>query len=378
MGSRRFADARLTRVVMAKTDPTWRFALGARPDSTGLLLELTDDEGRTGVGWASEIPHLGHHIEVMEAVARAHLPRILAADPADHHALVGNPWHPTLAAPVRSMVDQAWWDLLGKTVGTPVYRLLGGPAPKALRVNRILSLKSPADMAKVAAGLADEGYDHFKIKIENAPPALDVARVREIREAVGPDAVLTVDANQSYDRKGAVAFGAAVARYDVAVFEQPVPQHDVTGLRYVTEHSELTIEADEAADSLLAIRDLLREQAADAVSLKLSKLGGIDALVLAANLCHAHGIGYRIGAHVGSRIMNAAALHAAAALPGGEPAGEVGEFARLTGDVATGLEVDSGSVVASDDPGLGVRVPLPNGVHTATPSPAVPARPTGR
>jgi L-Ala-D/L-Glu epimerase len=70
-----------------------------------------------------------------------------------------------------------------------------------------------------------------------------------------------------------------------------VPRHDVAGLRFVTEHSELTVEADEAADSLLAIRELLRERAVDAVSLKLSKLGGLDALVLAANLCHAHGVG---------------------------------------------------------------------------------------
>ena len=357
MGSRRFAAAGLTRVVLPKTDPTWRFALGARAESIGLLLQLEDADGRVGLGWASEIPHLGYDIDVLEAVARAHLPRILAAEVTDRHALVGSPWQPRLAAPVRSMVDMAWWDLLGRTTAAPVYRLLGGPAPKALRVNRILALKAPDEMAKVAAGLAEEGYDHFKIKVENAPPALDVERVRAIREAVGPDAVLTVDANQSYDRKGAVAFGAAIAGYGVAVFEQPVPRHDLAGLRFVTEHSELTVEADEAADSLLAIRELLRERAVDAVSLKLSKLGGLDALVLAANLCHAHGVGYRIGAHVGSRVMNAAALHAAAALPGGEPAGEVGEFARLTGDPAIGLEVESGAVVTPDEPGLGVSLP---------------------
>jgi L-Ala-D/L-Glu epimerase / N-acetyl-D-glutamate racemase len=357
MGSRRFADARLTRVVLPKTDPTWRFALGARAESIGLLLEVEDADGRVGLGWTSEIPHLGYDIDVLEAVARAHLPRILAAAVTDRYALVGSPWQPRLAAPVRSMVDMAWWDLLGRTTDAPVYRLLGGPAPKALRVNRILALKAADEMAKVAAGLAGEGYDHFKIKVENAPPALDVERVRAIREAVGPDAVLTVDANQSYDRKGAVAFGAAIAGYGVAVFEQPVPRHDVAGLRFVTEHSELTVEADEAADSLPAVRELLRERAVDAVSLKLSKLGGLDALVLAANLCHAHGVGYRIGAHVGSRVMNAAALHAAAALPGGEPAGEVGEFARLTGDPVTGLEVESGAVVTPDEPGLGVSLP---------------------
>jgi L-alanine-DL-glutamate epimerase-like enolase superfamily enzyme len=356
MAKRKFTDARLRRVVMPKTDPTWRFALGARAESIGLLLEIEDDSGLVGLGYTSEIPHLGYDIEVMEAIARAHLPRILAASPTDHHALVGDPWKPVLAAPVRSMVDMAFWDLLGKTNDTPLYQLLGGGSPLDLRVNRILSLKSPDAMAEVAVGLAAQGYDHFKIKVENSPPAIDVARVWAVRQAVGDDAVLTVDANQSYDRKGAVAFAAEVAPYGVAVFEQPVAQDDIDGLRYVTERSDLVIEADESADSLLAIRRLLRESAVDAISLKLSKLGGIDALLLAANLCHAQGVNYRIGAHVGSRIMNAAALHAAAAMPGGESAAELGEFARLEGDVATGLEVVSGSVTVPDGPGLGVRM----------------------
>ncbi|MEU4481120.1 enolase C-terminal domain-like protein [Micromonospora sp. NPDC023966] len=346
----------MSRVVMPKDDPTWRFALGARAESVGILLEMQDADGQIGLGYASEVPHLGYNIDVMEAVVRSQVPAILAAGPLDRRSLVGSPWKQQLPAPVRSLLDMAWHDLVGKIVGVPLYRLLGGAENVSLRVNRILALKTPDEMAAVAAGLAAEGYDHFKIKVENRPQSLDIARVAAIREAVGDKAVMTVDANQSYTAKEAVTFGQAIHKYGVQVFEQPVPQRDIDGLRWVRERSDLTIEADEAADSLEAVVAMLRKDAVDAVSLKLSKLGGIDSLLLAANLCAAHGIPSRIGAHVGSRIMNAAALHAAAALPHLEPFAELGEFARLQNDCATGLEVVDGGITVPTAPGLGVSL----------------------
>lgn len=349
-------DVRVRHVVMPKEDPTWRFALGARADSVGVLLELEDADGVVGLGYASEVPHLGYDIDVMEAVVRSRLAVALEAPALDRRALVGSPWQQSLPAPVRSLFDMAWHDLVAKKAGVPLYRLLGGKSGVTLRVNRILALKTPDEMAAVAAGLAAEGYDHFKIKIECKPMALDVARIKAIREAVGPDAVMTIDANQSYTAKEAVILGEAIAGTGVQVFEQPVPRGDIAGLKWVREHSDLTIEADEAADSLESVAAMLRADAVDAVSLKLSKLGGIDSLLIAANLCAAQGVGARIGAHVGSRIMNAAALHAAAALPHIEPFAELGEFARLTNDVATGLEVVDGGITVPSGPGLGVSL----------------------
>ncbi|MFD7443667.1 mandelate racemase/muconate lactonizing enzyme family protein [Streptomyces sp. NPDC059909] len=349
-------DVRVRRVVMPKDDPTWRFALGARAESVGILLEMEDADGLVGLGYASEVPHLGYDIDVMEAVVRSRVPAILAAPALDRRSLVGSPWKQELPAPVRSLLDMAWHDRLGKIASVPLYRLLGGAEQVSLRVNRILALKNPDEMAVVAAGLAAEGYDHFKIKVENRPSSLDIARVAAIRDAVGEKAVLTVDANQSYTAKEAVIFGHAVHKYGVQVFEQPVPRGDIAALRWVRERSDLTIEADESADSLESVVAMLRAEAVDAISLKLSKLGGLDSLLLAANLCAAHGVGSRIGAHVGSRIMNAAAVHAAAALPHIEPFAELGEFARLMNDVATGLEVVDGGIAVPTAPGLGVSL----------------------
>jgi L-alanine-DL-glutamate epimerase-like enolase superfamily enzyme len=347
-------DIRVTRVVMPKDDPTWRFALGAYPASTGILVEMEDADGVVGIGYASEVPHLGYRIDVMEAVVRSRIPTLLAAPGLDRRGLVGSPWKQSLPAPVRSMLDMAWWDRLGKTAGVPVYRLLGGADGVTLRVNRIQALKAPEEMAKVAKVQADQGYDHFKIKIDKESIDLDIARVAAIREAVGAAATLTIDANQSYSAKEAVQLAREVLQLGVQVFEQPVPRGDFEGLRWVREHSDMTIEADESADSLESVSAMLKIGAVDAMSLKLSKLGGIDSLLLAADLCHAQGVSTRIGAHVGSRIMNAAALHAAAALPHIEPFAELGEFARLQNDCATGLEVVNGAISVPTAPGLGV------------------------
>lgn len=350
------ADARMTTVTMPKEDPTWRFALGARAESVGILLEIEDADGLIGIGYASEVPHLGYDIDVMRAVVREKI-RALTLMPAyERRALLGTPWRHSLPAPVRSLFDIAWHDLLAKRAGVPLYRLLGGRDGVSLRVNRILSIKSPEEMAAVATGLQAEGYDHFKIKVDNQKLALDADRVAAVRDAVGPDATLTVDANQSYSAKEAVVFAKAIGNQNVQIFEQPVPQRDIESLKWVRFHTDMTVEADEAADSLGAVSDMLKAEAVDAVSLKLSKLGGIDSLLLAANLCESYGISHRIGAHVGSRIMNAAALHAAAALPRLEPHAELGEFARLLGDPATGLEVIDGAVRVPSEPGLGVRL----------------------
>lgn len=355
-GSAPLVDVRLTSVTMPKEDPSWRFALGARAESVGILLEIEDVDGLVGIGYASEVPHLGYDIDVMQAVARARTATLAQLPAFERHALLGTPWRHSLPAPVRSLFDMAWHDLLAKRAGVPLHRLLGGREGVSLRVNRILAIKSPEEMAAVAVGLQSEGYDHFKIKIDARTLARDVDRVLAVRDAVGADATLTVDANQSYSAKEAVVFAKAIAGADVQIFEQPVPQRDIDGLRWVRRHTDMTIEADEAADSLVAVAELLDAEAVDAVSLKLSKLGGIDALLQAASLCESRGVSHRIGAHVGSRIMNAAALHAAAALPRLEPHAEAGEFARLLDDVATGLEVVDGAVRVPAGPGLGVRL----------------------
>ena len=129
-------------------------------------------------------------------------------------------------------------------------------------------------MAKNARALADKGVRHFKIKVHGEVEE-DVERVRAIRTELGPDAHLTIDANQSYAAKDAIRALNLMAPYKIDLAEQPVEVKDLAGLKAVTQAVPITVEADEAAYSLDQVMILVRERIVDAISLKITKLGGL-------------------------------------------------------------------------------------------------------
>jgi L-alanine-DL-glutamate epimerase-like enolase superfamily enzyme len=235
----------------------------------------------------------------------------------------------------------------------PLYQLLGGKVRESVPVMRILPLKSPEDMAAEAGKLLERGYRYFKIKLDGEV-ALDVVRVKAIRERVGREAHLTVDANQSYAPKNAIRAINQMAPHRIDLVEQPVSKRDLKGLALVTRSVPVTIEADEGAGTVDEIMTLVAERIVDAVSLKIPKLGGLRNALAAARICEAGGVKYRLGAHVGSRLLNAHAIHLAAALPQMDYACELGEFTRMQGDPFAGIEVVDGMLAVPDRPGCGV------------------------
>jgi L-alanine-DL-glutamate epimerase-like enolase superfamily enzyme len=139
-------------------------------------------------------------------------------------------------------------------------------------------------MAVAAQKLVDKGYNYLKIKVHGEVDE-DVARVAAIRRQVGDDVHLTIDANQSYTTKDAIAALNRMAEYRIDLCEQPVSADDFEGLALVTRTVPVTVEADEAAGSLRDIFALVSQRAVDAVSLKIPKLGGLRNTVAAARLC---------------------------------------------------------------------------------------------
>jgi L-alanine-DL-glutamate epimerase-like enolase superfamily enzyme len=353
----KIARAGFSALVMAKDDPTWRFALGARPDSRGFVLRLDGDDGSVGFGLASEVPHMGHTLGGVEAALQAAIPAVVGADPCE--------WRSVAEAARRAgcedssacgAVETALIDLASRHLRLPAHRLLGGAFRRSVPVLRIVALKAPPEVAASAAALVAEGCRYLKIKLDNESLDLDAARVAAVREAVGDGVHLTLDANQSYSPKAAVELYRRVERYGIDLFEQPVPARDFSGLKQVTDAVGCVVEADEAAASLEDVARLVDLRAADSISLKLVKLGGVDALQRAAALCLAGHVRCRLGAHVGSRLLSAAALHFAAATPNIDYACELGEFARLRDDPFRGLEVRDGAVELPPGCGLGVEL----------------------
>ena len=134
---------------------------------------------------------------------------------------------------------------------------------------------------------------------------------------------------------------------------------DLAGLKAVTQAVPITVEADEAAYSLDQVMILVRERIVDAISLKITKLGGLRKTFAAAQICDAGGVKYRMGAHVGPMLLAAHAMQLAAALPGIWYASELTEFDGLAEDPWEGLKLVDGVLHLSDAIGCGVTPKAP-------------------
>ena len=344
---------------MPKEDPNWRFALGGSPVSEGFVLRLEADDGTEGFGYCASAFHYGISVGGLRDALTSFSQRLEGRDPFDREAILDELDHVLYQNyQAKAAVDLALHDLAARALGVPVYKLIGGLVRESIPVLRIVALKEPQEMAINAQKLVDEGYRYLKIKI-GGDPRKDVARVAAIRGQVGPDVHITLDANQSYGPKEAIRVIHRLEEYDIDLVEQPVRADDFDGLAAVTRGVDTVIEADESAKSLADVFRLLQMRAADSISIKLMKLGGIRTAKLAAGMCQAAGVRCRVGAAVGSRIVNAACMHYIASTPNVGYACEVGEFARLLNDPAEGLDIERGELRVPHRPGLGVTVRQP-------------------
>jgi L-alanine-DL-glutamate epimerase-like enolase superfamily enzyme len=341
--------------TLRKEDPAWRFALAASPVTEGHVVRIATADGVEGFGYASATPHMGSTKATLAAELELFRPLLVGKDAAGIEAILATLDRAIRGAPqAKAAVDCALHDLNAHALAVPLHRLFGGAVRDTVPILRILAIKAPQEMAAQAQKLVDRGYRYLKIKVHGHVEE-DVARVAAIRQQVGADVHLTIDANQAYSPKDAVAALNRMAEHRIDLVEQPVAADDFEGLALVTRSVPVTVEADEAAASLRAVYELVARRAVDAVSLKIPKLGGLRNTLAAARLCEAASIKHRLGAAVGSRLLAAQALHLACALPGVDYACELGEFDRLLDDPFEGLEVEAGVLKLPAGPGAGVR-----------------------
>lgn len=342
--------------IMPKEDPKWRFALGASPTTEGWTLRLRTEDGAEGFGYASATPHMGAIYSALKGQLEYFAPSVVGQDCSAIESILQSLDAGMRGAPqAKAAIDCALYDLNARRLGTPLCNLFGGAVRMQTPILRILAIKTPEEMAAQAQKLVDRGYRYLKIKV-HGEVAEDVARVAAIRKQVGGDVHLTIDANQSYSVKDAITALSRMADYNIDLAEQPVHIDDLDGLAHVTRMSPITIEADESAGSLRNVYDLVSRRIVDAVSLKIPKLGGLRNTLAAARICEAGGVRYRLGAAVGSRLLSAAAIHMACALPGVEYACELGEFERLLDDPFEGIEIVNGVLALPEGAGSGVRM----------------------
>jgi len=281
-------------------------------DSTIVAVET--DLGVTGYG---EVCPLGpFYLPAYAEGARAGIaelgPHLLGEDPRHlgrlnrlmDAALQGHPY-------VKSALDVACWDILGKAAGQPVCVLLGGRYGEDYVLYRAISQDAPEAMARRVAGYRAEGYRRFQLKV-GGDPLVDIERIRAVAAELQPGDSLMADANTGWLMHDALRVVRAVRDVDVYI-EQPCRTYDEC--LTVRRHCDHPFVLDEVIDSLDPLLRGHADRAMDVVNIKISKFGGLTKARQARDLCVALGIAMTIEDSWGSDVITAAIAHLAHSTP---------------------------------------------------------------
>ncbi|HEX9886069.1 MAG TPA: cis-3-hydroxy-L-proline dehydratase [Longimicrobiales bacterium] len=322
-------------------------------DST--IVRIETDEGLTGLG---EVCPLGpFYLPAYGPGARTGIaelaPHVLGQDPLEigrlnrlmDAALLGHPY-------VKSALDMACWDIVGKATGQPVCTLLGGRYGKDFVLYRAISQEAPEAMARRVAEYRDQGYRRFQLKV-GGDPETDVRRIRAAREALEESDVLIADANTGWLMKDAARVVRAVRDVDVYIEQPCATYEECLSVRRRTDHPFIL---DESIDGLGPLLRGHADGAMDAVNLKIGKLGGITKTRQARDLCVELGVAVTIEDSWGGDIVTAAIAHVAHSTPPAFLFTATDFNSYVTVSTAEGAPVRAGGrLAASTAPGLGVE-----------------------
>lgn len=287
------------------------------------LVEIETDEGITGIGecFGPNTIALANKVIVEQVIG----PLILGRDPLDrevhwHRAYNGMRDHGQKGMPIQALsgVDIALWDIAGKIHNQPLYKLLGGAFRDRIEVYGYgMMLQQVPDLAErfasESAAIKAMGFNAMKMKIGKGPEE-DLRLVKAVRDAIGADIKLMVDANHAYTAQVAIPLGRALQDLGVYWFEEPVAPEDLHGYRDLCESLDMSIAGGEAEFTRWGFRDLIEKRCVDILQPETCALGGISEYLKIRDMAHAHFI--PVVNHVwGTAVCVAVNMHLLAAMP---------------------------------------------------------------
>lgn len=337
-----------------------RPARGAWRVRDGALLRITADTGTTGLGELAPLPSHGSAANVellslLEGVAPRLVGLELDALAPRIDALLGEGAD---VAPLRCALETAALDALARAAGVSLARLLLPDPRPTVAVNAVVDAATCRGAAVLATKAVGQGVLDIKLKVGySGSPEAEVARVAAVREAVGPDIRVRIDANGAWSEAEAIATLHALEPYGIDLAEQPVPPGDAASLARVRAAVRTPIAADESVTGATSLRALIDARAVDAIVVKLPVVGGPGrARSLIETAAHA-GVSAIVTSAFDTGVGVAAALQVAATLPRPARACGLATLHLLDDDlIAGGLRIDRGRMRVPDAPGLGVDV----------------------
>jgi L-alanine-DL-glutamate epimerase-like enolase superfamily enzyme len=327
--------------VDLKLTTPFRISRGVQAISSNVIVQINAND-YTGYGEASPSEYYGESVETVLACIS-----MFAGNLGDDPFLIEDilerldeiiRLHPS----AKAAVDMALYDLIGKMLGVPLYKLLGLNPKRTPHTSFTIGIDTPNNMAKKA--LVARDYPILKVKVGTKN---DLAIIKAIRD-VSP-AIMRVDANTGWTPKEAIKMINALAPYNIEFVEQPVPAHDLAGLKLIRENVPIPIIADE---SCVTVEDIPRlAECVDGVNLKLMKSNGITAVLKMIHVARAHNLRIMLGCMIESSLAITAAAHLTPLVDYADLDGNL----LIDNDPYEGVKVVNGKLELPDAPGLGIR-----------------------
>ncbi|MDD7738870.1 MAG: dipeptide epimerase [Fusicatenibacter sp.] len=353
----KITDVRLGRISVPLRVP-FKTALRSVSSVEDVIVEIYTDTGAVGYGEAPPTGVItGDTTGAIIGAIQDHIAKtIIGRDVDDFEDVIQSVQKCIVKnTSAKAAVDMALWDLYGQLYKIPVYKLMGG-ARKQIITDITISVNDPEEMARDAIDAVRRGYDCLKVKV-GANPALDVARLSAVREAVGDQVCIRIDANQAWQPKEAVRILNQMQEKGLAIefVEQPVKAHDFEGMKYVTERSYVPVLADESVFSPEDALKIMQMGAADLVNIKLMKCGGLYNALKIVSAAEIYGVECMIGCMLEAKISVNAAVELACAKKIITKIDLDGPVLCSEDPIIGGALFEEQKITVSDAPGLGIR-----------------------
>ncbi|MEM7171831.1 MAG: cis-3-hydroxy-L-proline dehydratase [Pseudomonadota bacterium] len=356
---------KITRIAIYQVDLplkegsySWSTQSFASFDSTVVTIET--DEGVTGLGETCPLgpSYLAAYAEGARAGIAKIAPDLIGEDPTEldkinhrmDQLLKGHPY-------VKSAIDMACWDILGKVTGKPAYALLGGKFQEQVKLFKVISRGDPDVMAERVKEYQSLGFDQFQMKVGEHPDR-DILRFQKVAAAMAPGEVMDADANTGWRQHDAVRIVDAVkglaADHAIPIYiEQPCLTYEEC--LAVRQHCSLPMILDECMESLPVLLRGYQDRAMDLINLKINRMGGLTRARQIRDLCLSLGIVMTIEDSWGGEIATAAIAHLAQSTPADFHFQSSAFHDYHTVAIAEGGPiVEKGTMRAQEAPGLGV------------------------
>ncbi|HEY4614082.1 MAG TPA: enolase C-terminal domain-like protein [Citricoccus sp.] len=336
-----------------------KFASGAVETADHVLVRVHTDEGVTGVADAPPRPYTygETQVSIKHVVEEIFAPQVIGLDPFDRekvHAVMRRTINNQVA---KGTVDIALWDLAGKALGVPVHRLLGGWTD-SMRVSHMLGFRPAAELLEEAQRFGEEyGITTFKLKVGRRPLALDIEACHVLREGLGEEVEIYLDANRGWTANEALQVLERTAGLGLTLLEEPCDAKEAMSRRRLVEKSPIPVVGDESVPTAGdASRELL-SGGCNAICIKTARSGFTEATEI-LGLCTGLGVDVTMGNQIDTQVGSLATVTFGAAHEAtSRRAGELSNFLDMSDDLlAEPLRITDGRISVRDVPGVGADI----------------------